>query len=493
VSKKGKGKKKMPAAPRPATSPSRPVRFRGKWIAAVAAVVILGGAAGAAYFLRDPVVIPVIDVSEMEPQVAKKISDYREAVAANPGSGDAWGKLGMVLQAHGLDREASECYRYAAERDPKEFRWLYLRAHSLREFDPKQALEEVERAMALDRSYAPAHVLEAEILEEQGETRWAITRYRTALDADPTNTMAAFGAGRLYLANGEMDKAQGLLEKAEELDPEAGAIHASLAQLYRRLGEADKAQKEAALAFEKKSPVEIADPIHFEMRQESVSSLVQLERARKAAEAADFGTAERAYRDLVELRPDDADMRARLGDVYAQEHQLAQAKEQYQEALSRNPKQVEAHYGLGNVLNLEGHYNEAIEQYLASLDGRPDHLPTLVNLGALLAFQGRTAEAEQMFQKALEIEPQAFAPNRQLGELSLKARDFETAIGYFSKALETEPGSAPVHFQLAVALASVGKFVPALEHARRAEELGQPMKPGFIAQLEKLAARSGAS
>jgi tetratricopeptide (TPR) repeat protein len=493
VSKKKKGQKKSSAPPTPAPSPRRAVRFRGKWIAGLALVTILGGVAGAVYFLREPVVIPVIDVSKMEPQVAKKISDYREAVAAHPRSGEAWGKLGMVLQAHGLDREASECYRYAVERDPKEFRWLYLRAHSLRELDPKKALEEAERALELDRSYAPAHVLEAEILEEQGETKWAITRYRTAFEADPTNTMAAFGAGRLYLANGDMDKAQGLLEKAEELDPEAGAIHASLAQLYRRLGEADKAQKEAALAFEKKSPVGIADPIHFEMRQESVSSLVQLERARKAAESGDFATAEKTYRDLVELRPDDADMHARLGDVYAQEHQLSQAKEQYQEALARNPKHVEAHYGLGTVLNLEGRYDEAIEQYRASLEGKPDHVPTLVNLGALLAYQGKTAEAEEAFQKALQVEPEAFAPNRQLGELSLKAREYDAAIAYFRKALKTEPDSGPVHLELAVALASVRKFGSALEHARKAEELGQPMKPGFIAQLEKLAARSGAS
>jgi tetratricopeptide (TPR) repeat protein len=485
VSRK-KRSKKPPARP----SPSGRKRFQ---LAAAIAIVALLGLAAALYLARTRAVIPEIDVSEMEPQVAKKIRESREAVAANPRSGEAWGKLGMVLQAHGLDREASECYRYASERDPKEFRWPYLRAHALREFDPKGAMEEAERAMALDRRYAPAHVLEAEILEEQGDTKLAISRYRTALEADPTNTMAAFGAGRLYLANGDMDKARGLLEKAEELDPEAGAIHASLAQLYRRLGDTDSAQKEAALAFEKKSPVAIADPVHFQMRQESVSSLVQLERARKAAEAGDFRTAEKAYRDLVDLRPDDPDMRARLGDVLAQEHQLGPATEQYQAALARNPKHAEAHYGLGTVLNLEGRYDEAVEHYRASLEGRPDHVPTLVNLGALLAFQGKTGEAEAAFRKALSLEPDAFAPNRQMGELSLKARDFESAIAYFDKALATDPGSAPVHLQLAVALASVGKFAPALDHARKAEELGQPMKPGFIAQLEKLAARSGSS
>jgi tetratricopeptide (TPR) repeat protein len=116
-------------------------------------------------------------------------------------------------------------------------------------------------------------------------------------------------------------------------------------------------------------------------------------------------------------------------------------------------------------------------------------VPTLIKLAALLAFQGQVAEAEATLRRALEVEPRAFGPNRQLGELCLKNREFDRAIGYFQTALEAQPDSGVVHLQVAVALASTNRFGPALDHARRASELGEAVKPEFLSRLESLAAR----
>jgi len=416
----------------------------------------------------------------MEPAVAAKILDHLEKARSSPRSAETWGKLGEVLQAHGLAREASECYLAAIDLSPREFPWHYLRAHALRGVDAALALAQTEEALRLDPAYAAAHVLKAEIREQQGETEKALASYEKALELEPTSAIAAFGAGRLSLSQGNLDRARALLEAA-----------AGLAQLYRRLGEDDKARAEAETAFAKKAAVGVTDPIHFRMTQESVSSLVQLERAAAASEAGDFRRAEEIYRGLVELRPDDADLRARYGDVLVQVNQTAKAREEYLGALGTNPAHAAAHHGLGNLRNLEGDFEGALSEYRASLESRPDHVPTLVNFGALLAFQGKGNEAEAAFRRALEIEPTAFGPNRQLGELLLKRGDVAGAIRHFRAALEAEPDSGPVHFQLAMALASTEQFGPALEHARKASALGHPVKPDVLSRLEAMAARGG--
>ena len=82
----------------------------------------------------------------MEPQVAAKIHEHRRAVIRDAGSPEAWGRLGAVFQAHGLEVEATECYTRASELDPKEFRWTYLLANTLADRNTKQALTFAERA-----------------------------------------------------------------------------------------------------------------------------------------------------------------------------------------------------------------------------------------------------------------------------------------------------------------------------------------------------------
>ncbi len=478
---KKKSKNKGKAPPRSSRTTSVAI--------AVCGLLVFSGLAYRFWPVAPP--IPELDLASMEPQVAEKVEKHIEAVRRAPDSGEAFGRLAVVLQAHGLEAEASECYAQAIALEPGELRWEYLQVHALRSTEPEKALEQTVLALQVGDGYAPLHIIRAELLEERGESVLALEHFSKAVVLDPESAMAAFGAGRLLLSQGDIEKSLALLTRAAALDPDAGAIHASLAQVYRRRGDRDKAMAEAKLASERKSAVAITDPIHYRMRQESVSSIAELDRARAAVEAGDLANAESIYRGLVELRPDDTDMRARLGDVLAQQDRIAPAKREYLSALETSPDHASAHYGLANMLNLEGAYDEALEHYQSARSSRPDHLQTLVNLGSLLAFRDRGDEAEPIFEEALEIEPDAFGPHRQLGALLLKQKRWDEAIEHLSRALDARPDAGPVHFQLAVALASTGRFDVALSHARRAEELGQKLPPQFTARLK--AGASGGS
>jgi tetratricopeptide (TPR) repeat protein len=287
------------------------------------------------------------------------------------------------------------------------------------------------------------------------------------------------------LAQNDLQGAQRHLIRARDLSPEAGAVHGSLAQVHRLMGDRDAAMRENRLASELTEPVGIGDAVHYAMRQESVSSASLMERAILADRAGDQEKAEALFRELVKVRPEDAALRARFGDTLARQSKIAAAREQYEAALALDAELAAAHYGLGNMLNYGRDYGSAARHYRRAVEIRPDHVPTLVNLGSLLAFQRRPGEAEGLFRRALDVEPQSFGARRQLGALLLQQSRFREAIRHFQAALEARPDSGGVHFQLGMALAATGDFVTAWEHATRAEELGEKVPPEMKEEIRR--------
>lgn len=476
-------------------------RWRLVILVGLAGLALASGLGIYARFGTSPDVPRPRALAEMEPQVRLTIEEHREAVLAEPDSSEAWGRLGMVFQAHGMEAEAIPCYQKAVELDPRGYRWHYLLAHALKDSsadaagDPsdeqgeptrvERALEHATRASELRPDYAPAYLLRGQLLEQENRLDEAVEQYRKAVAVDPSCTPAQFGLGRLYFTRGEVEASRRHLELAAEQNPDAGNVRGFLARVYRRLGDADRATEEARLAAELTGNVTLDDPIYFEMSGEAVSSVALLDRALQVSEAGDHARAEALYRELIEIRPEDADMRARLGDALALQDKLEAAKEQYRAALELNPRHPAALYGLGNMLNYERRYEDAERRYRESLEARPDHVPSLLNLGGILAFEGKLDEAASLFEKALALDPGNFGAHRQLGEIALEKGDAPAAVEHFEQALEARPEAGPLHLQLAVALATSGDFGAAWEHVQTARELGQEIPPELMEALQK--------
>lgn len=470
---------------------------RSKWLKlALGTALFLSGVLAAIvgfYYVlphRAPAV-PDPDRSVMEPQVAAKIQQVRGAVLADPESPEDWGRLGMVFHAHGLEKEARECYSRAAALEPSEFRWPYLLAHIMRDADPQGALVQIEKAFQAKPDYSALYVLRAQILERNNQLDAALEQYEKAAAIDALSAMAEFGMGRIYLTKRELEASLRHLQHARELSPNVGAIRASLAQVYRRLGNRDAAVTEARLASELGGKIAITDPIHFEMKQEEVSSLALLARARATTEAGNYKTAEALYYQLLEIRPDDANIHAGLADVMGRQDKHQEAKEQCLAALSIDPKHASALHGLANILTLELNYAEAALRYEESLAIRPRHVPSRQNLGTVLAFQGKIDEAVAQFRKGLEIDPDHFECNHQLGQLLLTQRKFSEATVYLRAASEARPELGPLHAQLAMALTGKADFKGAWIHVEEAERLGVKLPHGFLQELTRVAPRPG--
>jgi len=457
-----------------------------RYASKIAGLIVGGVALVAVIRLANPQApeVPDVDRSQMEPEVAHKIQYFREGVEKAPSSHEAWGDLGVVYHAHGLEQEAALCYQKALELEPSDFRWHYLLVHALLDFDRAAAMEETARALEVSSDYPALLVVRAELLEEEGAMEDAEALYIRAVELDPKDASAELALGRMMMGRGELEKARAHLERASELSPDAGSTYAALARLYRRMGENDKAVEAAGRVTTSAASIPIADPIHIQMLQESVSSTAQLGRARDFAEAGNLVQAESTYRHLVALRPDDAAMRVRLGDVLLRQDKDLEAKEHYRAALEINGDDAAGHAGLAAVLGREGAYDDAVSHFEESLLAGSDHVPTLVSLASILAFKGRTDEAMTHYEHALELEPENVAARRSLAEFLFRLKRYRAAADHYLEVLQVEPELGVVHLQLGAALAVTGDYADALSHLERARELGQTVPDAVRERVE---------
>ena len=123
----------------------------------------------------------------MEPQVGALLDRLAEVVRKQPEGAAAWLEYGETLHAHGLVREAAECYRQALELIPAgdvtRLTARYLLAHAARGSDPGAAAGALAAAVEEHPGYPPSLVFLGELHEELGDRAGAEKAYRQALGA----------------------------------------------------------------------------------------------------------------------------------------------------------------------------------------------------------------------------------------------------------------------------------------------------------------------
>jgi hypothetical protein len=119
---------------------------RVRWLAR-ALVLALAAGAPACDAPAPEAEIPAPSLAGVEREVAAAIAAARDAVAAGPREGKAWGKLGDLLFGHDFKSEAARCYAQAEALDPESFLWPYRGGWCLLQEEPERAAESLERSL----------------------------------------------------------------------------------------------------------------------------------------------------------------------------------------------------------------------------------------------------------------------------------------------------------------------------------------------------------
>jgi tetratricopeptide (TPR) repeat protein len=427
-----------------------PVAGRARRRRAVAAALFLlavlaaGGVIAARGWRRQaPPAPPDVDLADADPAVRSAVESAAAAVRRAPASADAWGRLGMVLAAHGLYPESVACFAEAQRLDPQEVRWPYFRGVALAFGDPDAAIPHLRRAVELAEPPATAPRLRlAELLLAQGRAREAEEQFRHVLAHEPDDPRAHLGLGRLACGRGDWGGSLAHLARAADSPLTRKAARTLLAQARLARGDDPGAGRERLRADDLPDDPEPPDPLLEELERLQVGQQALLARASKllrqgrTAEAlALLGQAARDY-------PESASAWLGLGRALVQRGDYPAAEQALRRAAGLDPGRVEVQFYLGVALSEQGRTPEATPFFRLATELRPDYAVAQYNLGQCLKAAGDRKGAAAAFRAAVRHKPHFARAHAELGELLAREGRRDLAVEHLRLAVDLDPADA---------------------------------------------------
>lgn len=377
--------------------------------------------------------IPAPDLSRAEEVVRQHLGEARANLAqtlakaeAPPGVPDldlaaAYGQTGGYYLAHKLWVAAEACYANAERLDPRNPRWpYYLGYRYQQDAQPELAATAYGRALGLDPDLGPAQLRLGLTYLDLNRLDDAIPLLTAAAEIPGLRGAALYGLGRAAQANRDPTAAISLFDKALAADPDASQIHYSLAMAYRTLGQVDQAR--AQLAQRGDGEPRIRDPMVDDLAQLLSGARTFHYRGIEALRDGHYDVAVAAFRDALEVEPDNVNARVTLARALYLAGDRQGAADQLMDALRRDPK-----HGLGLFL-----------------------------MGALLEEQGDMTGARDRYRQVLETDPQHAGANHALGNILMRESDYQAAAEHYAAARAAVPQDAPAALMQALALVRLG-------------------------------------
>jgi serine/threonine-protein kinase len=248
-------------------------------------------------------------------------------------------------------------------------------------------------ALRLDPAQAQVRVSLAVVYQGTGRPREAIDELRRAIELQPRNDDAHRLLGDLLADEGRTEEAIAALETAIALRPDYWRNYSFLGRFYFRTGR----YPEAIQAFS-----------HMvELQPDNAWAVQMLGTAYHAA--GDTSRALEYYRRSIELAPD-ARAYTNMGNIHYAEGRYREALSAFQEAVRLDPRSPLKHRNLGDVLRKLGRPQDAARAYERAAElGRerlavnPSDPQALAHLAVVEAKLGRRREARQAAEKAAAL------------------------------------------------------------------------------------------
>jgi predicted O-linked N-acetylglucosamine transferase (SPINDLY family) len=193
-----------------------------------------------------------------------------------------------------------------------------------------------------------------------------------------------------------------------------------------------------------------------------------LRRALEEYQAGRLPEAERLYRQILELRPENPDALHMLGLLASRAGQAAAGIDLIKRAIAASPSAAEYYVNLGTLLEPEGRLDEATAAYAKARELRPDLPEVHNNLGNTLAAAKQSDLAIASFSEALRLRPDY--PDALFG-LANAVHDlgrYEEAVAAYRRSIELRPQWPPGYNNLGMSLRELGRRGEAIEAFKKA-------------------------
>jgi tetratricopeptide (TPR) repeat protein len=386
--------------------------------------------------------VPVVSVEGFDPEVRDAVQSAHQQAVAQPESGPASGRLGMVLHAHALYPTAALAYERAIRLEPKEFSWKYYLGLVQQQLSqPEKALDSFTAALRIRSEYAPAMLKRGDLLFQLGRFKDSGEAYESVLALDTRSAEALYGLARLKYAAHDLSAAEDLYRRACQAYPTFGAAYYGLGLVSRSQGNEAASIKnfEQAQAYGADRPP-AADPVFNQIAQLATGIYAHLAQGDQLAHKGQAEQAARLNEEMLKRDPDNftfvlnllylARFLDRFDDgeletLYAQAkrldpqvpliydyHGAALARQgkydaaavALRKAIELNPESGEAHAVLAEILERQNRPAEAIDHYQRALAAQSSDRAVQMKLWRVLIIQGRGREAIPQLLPALKTD-----------------------------------------------------------------------------------------
>ncbi len=299
-----------------------------------------------------------------------------------------------------------------------------------------EALEHVQRAMALDKALPDAWNTMGLLAHEQKRFTDAETAYREAIRLRPDHASAHVNLGSTLQVLGRTAEAAELLRRANQLEPNNAAALTNLGQLLIETGDLNLLDEAEDLC---RRAVAVAPGLTQAIN--SLGNVYRLQSRRDDAMS--------CYQRALQLDPRRATPCHNIGKLLEECGRYDEAAQWFEhaQALSDDPARYHANHG--SLWAARERYEDSARRYRLALAHDPDNAEAHHGLGRALLEQGRLDEAETCFREAMRVDPSLPSPCVSLARLLAERGDIELSCQMARQALAQRPDLADAYSQLA--------------------------------------------
>jgi tetratricopeptide (TPR) repeat protein len=169
-----------------------------------------------------------------------------------------------------------------------------------------------------------------------------------------------------------------------------------------------------------------------------------------------------AYRQLIELLPDDFYACLQLGRLLGEQGKPEQGEPLLERAAQLRPSLPDVWFELGNVHLGTEQFELALQDYERANELEPSDATYRSYVGKALSKLNRSAEAIQRYHQALQLEPDLWETHFALGDELVTVNQIAEAGREYAEVVRLKPGNALAHLDLGVMQARLGQFDDAL-------------------------------
>ena len=208
-----------------------------------------------------------------------------------------------------------------------------------------------------------------------------------------------------------------------------------------------------------------------------------MEEAVAKHQGGDCAGAERIYRRVLEVAPDDGDALHLLGVITMNSGRADEAVDLLKRGIAAQPDVAEFYLDLGRALLATHEPKEAAGAFAEATRIDPTLADAWYLLGKVRAGLGHRHEAADALRKTVELLPEHPAAHQELAEVLLSVPDFDGAVAAAQSVVRLRSGDPAAEFLLGNALRAAARLPDAADAYRRALAI----KPDYIEAIVHLA------